>query len=246
MIDLIRILLFLVVLSAVLLLAKSWRGLAHRPWRMALSSVPAVTKRLFGRAQSRLTPAVAVLIAANVAMFVIEIMQGGSTNPRTLHRLGQLEPAAVRFYGEYWRLFTALFLHYGILHLVVNLYALSVIGPGLERTIGPLRFTLCYLIAGLGSSAGVVLLREMRGTGADQLVGASGCVMGLVGVWAGLLLRDRDAPLARHRLRNLALIVALQTAFDLSTPQVSMTAHLSGLTTGILLGLCIPPGRFDS
>lgn len=185
------------------------------------------------------TRAVAIVMILNVLMFLVETTQGGSTNPDTLHRLGELDPAAVWFNREYWRLFTALFLHYGALHLVVNLYALFVIGPGLERAIGSLRFTFCYVIAGLGSSLGVVLLRAIRATGADHLVGASGCVMGLVGVWAGLLLRDRHAPFAQHRLRNIMLIVALQTAFDLATPQISMTAHLSGLATGVLLGLLI-------
>ena len=77
-----------------------------------------------------------VFIALNVAMFVAELMLGGSTNPATLHRLGALEPGPVRFAGEYWRLLTSLFLHYGLLHLVFNLYALFIIGPGLERAIG--------------------------------------------------------------------------------------------------------------
>lgn len=197
------------------------------------------------RREKLLTRAVAIVMIANVLMFLVELMQGGSTNPDTLHRLGELEPAAVWLNREYWRLFTALFLHYGVLHLVVNLYALFVIGPGLERAIGSFRFIFCYIIAGLDSSAGVVLLRAIRVTSADQLVGASGCVMGLVGVWAGLLLRDRHAPFAQHRLRNIIFIVAMQTAFDLLTPQVSMTAHLSGLATGVFLGLLIAPRRVE-
>jgi rhomboid protease GluP len=73
----------------------------------------------------------------------------------------------------------------------------------------------------------------------EQLVGASGCVMGLVGVWAGLLLRHRDAPLAGRRLKNILVIVAIQTAFDLSTPQISMAAHMGGLVTGVFLGLIL-------
>lgn len=197
----------------------------------------------FGQTSTRLTPAVLALIAVNVAMFLIEVTHGGSTNPATLHRLGQLEPWSVRYHGEYWRMFTALFLHYGPLHLAFNLYALWVIGPGLERAIGAWRFLFCYVIAGLGSSAGVVLLRVFRMTSAEQLVGASGCVMGIVGVWVGTLLRQHETPLAGRRLRNILLIVLVQTAFDLSTPQISMAAHLCGLTTGVFLGLLITPDR---
>jgi rhomboid protease GluP len=188
---------------------------------------------------------VLVFIVINVAMFLLEVKMGGSTSGVTLHRLGALEPWAVRLGGEYWRMLTALFLHYGPLHLIFNLYALLVIGPGLERIIGSVRFATYYLLAGLGSSAGVLLLRWSNRS-PEQLVGASGCVMGIVGVWAGYLIRHRHEPFAGRRLRNIALIIAVQTAFDLSTPQVSMAAHVSGLITGVVLGLLISPRRSGS
>jgi rhomboid protease GluP len=197
----------------------------------------------FGSETTRPTLVVLIFITLNIAMFIAEVRFGGSTNPLTLHRLGALEPWAVRYGSEYWRMLTALFLHFGPLHLIFNLYALFVIGPGLERIIGPVRFALYYLLAGLGSSAGVLLLRLNDFSRPEQLVGASGCVMGVVGVWAGYLLRHRDEPFAGRRLRNIVLIVAIQTAFDLSTPQISMAAHLSGLVTGVLLGLLISPRR---
>jgi rhomboid protease GluP len=193
----------------------------------------------FGSENLRPTTAVAIFIVLNIAMFVAELMLGGSTNPLTLHRLGALEPWPVRYGGEYWRLLTALFLHYGPLHLVFNLYALFVIGPGLERAIGLIRFGAYYLLTGLGSSLGALLLRFFDFSRPEQLVGASGCVMGIVGVWAGYLLRNRHQPLAGQRLKNIVLIVLIQTVFDLSTPQISMAAHLSGLLTGLALGLLV-------
>jgi len=195
----------------------------------------------FGSETGRPTVAVLCFIALNIAMFVAEVKLGGSTNAFTLHRLGALEPWAVRYGGEYWRMLTSLFLHFGPLHIAFNLYALFVIGPGLERIIGSARFAVCYLLAGLGSSAGVLLLKWSDKAQPEQLVGASGCVMGIVGVWAGYLLRHRSEPFAGRRLKNIVLIVAIQTAFDLSTPQISMAAHLSGLVTGVVLGLLIAP-----
>jgi membrane associated rhomboid family serine protease len=186
-------------------------------------------------------PAVAALILLNLAAFVFEIAHRNWQEPIGLHRLGALEPYAVLVNHEYWRLFTALFLHYDYLHLLFNLFALYVLGPPLERAIGALRFCSCYLISGLGSSIGVVALTVIHVAHADQLVGASGCIMGIVGAWAGFLLRHRHAPLARQRLGNILMIVAIQTAFDLSTPQVSMSAHLCGLITGFFLGLVISP-----
>jgi rhomboid protease GluP len=115
----------------------------------------------------------------------------------------------------------------------------------LERIIGSVRFATCYLLAGLGSSAGVLILR-WSSRSPEQLVGASGCVMGIVGVWAGYLIRHRHEPFAGRRLRNIVLIIAIQTAFDLSTPQVSMAAHMSGLISGLLLGLLISPRKTNS
>ncbi|MFN2623146.1 MAG: rhomboid family intramembrane serine protease [Chthoniobacterales bacterium] len=195
----------------------------------------------FGSETGRPTAAVLCFIALNLAMFVAEVKLGGSTSALTLHRLGALEPWAVRYGGQYWRMLTSLFLHFGPLHIAFNLYALFVIGPGLERIIGSVRFALYYLLAGLGSSAGVLILKWSELSRPEQLVGASGCVMGIVGVWAGYLLRHRSEPFAGRRLKNIVLIVAIQTAFDLSTPQISMAAHLSGLVTGVMLGLLIAP-----
>jgi membrane associated rhomboid family serine protease len=195
------------------------------------------------RRQWRLTnaPAVLTLIIMNIAAFLSEISFGNWTDPQALHRMGALEPDAVVVGGEYWRLFTALFLHGGFAHLGFNLFALYVLGPPLERLFGAIRFAICYLISGLGSSAGVVVLTVLGLAHVGQLVGASGCVMGIVGAWAGFLLRHRHAPRAKQRLANIVMIVLIQTAFDLSTPQVSMAAHLCGLITGFVLGLLLAP-----
>jgi membrane associated rhomboid family serine protease len=186
-------------------------------------------------------PAVLVFIFLNILAFLVELARGGLSDPNVLHRLGALDPESVIIDHEYWRLLTALFLHYGAAHLLFNLFALYVLGPALERTIGSVRFSLCYLISGLGSTSGVIALTLMRLVRPAELVGASGCVMGIVGAWAGFLLRHRHAPRAKERLLNILLIVAIQFAFDISTPQVSMAAHLCGLVTGLLVGLAIAP-----
>jgi rhomboid protease GluP len=196
---------------------------------------------VFGSGTIRPTTAVLIFIVLNIGMFIAELMLGGSKNPLTLHRLGAMEPWAIRYGNEYWRLLTALFLHYGPLHIIFNLYALLIIGPGLERAIGSVRFAGYYLLCGLGSSVGALLWRFYDFNRPEQLVGASGCVMGIVGVWAGFLLRHRHEPLAGRRLMNILLIVLIQTAFDIFTPQISMAAHLSGLMTGLALGLLVGP-----
>jgi membrane associated rhomboid family serine protease len=194
------------------------------------------------RNQLRITPAVLFLILVNILVFLFEMAAGGWNDFNVLHRIGALEPYAV-VQGEYWRLFTALFLHGGFLHIGFNLFALYILGPPLERAMGTMRFAVCYLISGLASGVGVVALTVIGLIQVTQLIGASGCIMGIVGAWAGFLLRHHHAPLARQRLANIALIVAIQIAFDLSTPQVSMASHLCGLIAGFFLGLMLAPPR---
>ena len=190
-------------------------------------------------------PIVVVLIVLNIAVFGIELWRGALANPIILHRLGALDFAAVIGRGEFWRLIAALFLHYNLIHLAFNLFALYVLGPPLERAIGPLRFAACYLISGIGSTGGVVLLTLAKILQPAELVGASGCVMGIVGASAGFLLRHRHIWHARRRLLNILLIIAIQIAFDISTPQVSTSAHLCGLVTGFVLGLAVSPRRMS-
>lgn len=186
-------------------------------------------------------PAVFLLIVLNVAVYLIELHREALSNPIVLHRLGALDFLAVINKGEFWRLFAALFLHFNPVHLIFNLLALYVIGPPLEKIIGFIQFTGCYLIAGTGSTIGVVLLTLARIIQPAVLVGASGCIMGIVGVWAGFLLRHRHTWQAKQRLLNIMMIIVVQVIFDVLTPQVSTSAHLCGLITGFVLGLAVRP-----
>ena len=125
-----------------------------------------------------ISPVVLALILLNAAAFLIEILFGGPENPLTLYRLGELDTISVLYAHQHWRLFTALFLHYGMVHLAFNMFALLVLGPPLERQIGAIAFAVCYLLSGLGSSISVVLLAKLRLLPPLELVGASGCIMG--------------------------------------------------------------------
>ena len=217
--------------------ATSLRGVPSAPRADPASEA----NRTPGGPHFRQAPVVLTLILLNVAAFLFEISFGDWNDPEVLHQIGALEPFSVVVRGEYWRLLTALFLHGGFAHLLFNVFALYVLGPPLERSIGAVRFAFCYLLSGLASSAGVVFLTVFGLVQVAQLVGASGCIMGIVGAWAGFLLRHRHAPHAKQRLANIFMIIVIQTAFDLSTPQVSMTAHLCGLVAGFFLGLVLAP-----
>ena len=178
------------------------------------------------------------LVLLNLGVFAWENARGGSENLRTLMRMGALWSPAVLAGRQWYRLVTALFLHFGPVHLVLNLFGLVVIGPWVEKTLGHARYAVVYLVAGVGSMAAVVGFIHWGWMHEEVLVGASGAIMGLVGATGSLLTlgwrRDRSR-LAARRLRGIVLIVILQVAFDLTTPQVSFAAHATGLLVGSLV-----------
>src|SRR5438874_10959912 len=85
-----------------------------------------------------------LLVAANVAVFVLEVFKGGSTNPLTLLRLGAAELWAIRG-GQWWRILSANFLHFGVTHLVINMASLLIVGPFVEQTLGRIGYALLYI-----------------------------------------------------------------------------------------------------
>jgi rhomboid protease GluP len=194
---------------------------------------------------SRRALATQILIAANVCMFLVEIYKGASfrgdnADDNILFQLGALYPHAIRD-GQWWRLVTPLFLHYGALHLAMNMCGLWLLGPFTEFVLGFWRYMLVYLLAGVGSSAMVLLVSLAMGK-FELLVGASGAIMGIVGAMGALMLRGwlrERAHVARRRLIAVVMIVVTQTILDFVIPNVSMTAHLSGAIIGFLATMVV-------
>lgn len=178
------------------------------------------------------------LIALNVSAYGAELASGGGENMEVLFRLGALWARAVVDEGQWQRLVSAMFLHYGIVHLGMNMIGLAIIGPWVERRMGRVRYAVVYLAGGIGSMAAVVWFIRRGWMPEELLVGASGAIMGLIGAYAALLAlgwRRERSSLAARRLRGVALIVVAQIVFDVTNPQVSFAAHMSGLACGALL-----------
>jgi rhomboid protease GluP len=182
--------------------------------------------------------AVLALIVVNTLVYGLEWVVGDPTSDETLYRMGALLSTAVLEGHEGWRLFSCLFLHYGAVHLVMNMLGLWVLGPFVEHALGRARWLFVYLGAGLGGSVVLTVLPALHLGRAELCVGASGSIMGLVGATMAIMLRGllrEKAVVAKRRLLSLGLVVGLQTVFDLATPEVSFTAHASGLVTGLIL-----------
>ncbi|MGB7414526.1 MAG: rhomboid family intramembrane serine protease, partial [Thermosynechococcaceae cyanobacterium] len=188
-------------------------------WSEDLNATP---KQQLGPVSLVRSPVTLTLIGLNVIMFLIEVQRGGSTDPYTLYQLGALVPADV-VAGAWWRLLAATFLHFGVMHLAFNMLALAVLGPFVEQQLGTVRFSIMYLAAGVGSMLTLTILVMQGLSPTEFAVGASGAVMGVIGAEAAILLTQwRRSRIAQQRLQRIFLIVALQTFFDITTPQISL------------------------
>src|SRR5262249_33700911 len=155
-------------------------------------------------------------------------------------------PAVVPPHGQWWRLITASFLHFGPAHLAFNMLTLVVVGLWVEAAIGHWRTLVVYLMAGIGSSAAVLLIVRHGWLDNQLFAGASGPFSGRVGAHIVMLahgwrrLRSRRAA---ERLAGFAAIILLQAVFDLSVPQVSFSAHADGLAIGLALTAVLMVGH---
>ncbi|HYS83231.1 MAG TPA: rhomboid family intramembrane serine protease [Anaeromyxobacteraceae bacterium] len=179
----------------------------------------------------RRSPATTVLLLALVAVFLLS-----AADPELVARFAKVD-RRVRA-GEWWRLFTASFLHGGLLHLGVNALALSAIGPTVEQLYGRVRFALIFLFGGaVGFAASTLFVRQPS-------LGASAGLFALLGVLLGYAVRQRRrlAPGARRAMiQEILMVAGLNLAFGLMVPFVDNAAHAGGFGGGLALGMVLRP-----
>ncbi len=181
-----------------------------------------------------------ILIFLNVAVFVIgAVAFGGSVfgGARGLIYLGGVVGPSFQVVGDptiytgiddgaYYRLFSAMFLHVGIIHLALNMYALWVLGRSLEAALGPIRFGALYLLSGLGGNVACYIFSPNVPS-----VGASTSIYGLFAAYFLVLKRlGRDAT-------SVIPIIVINIVLTFTIPGISIAGHLGGLVTGAVAGL---------
>ena len=178
------------------------------------------------------------LILANVAYYIVLSVKGNPLDEAFMYRMGALYWPAILEGHEYWRLFTAMFMHFGIIHLLSNMLYLILVGYRLERTPGHVRFILLYLISGLAASLISVLFYWI--TKQDAVcAGASGAVYGLLGGMLVLTIRNRDRNVIRASLPRMIFIVLFIVWSSTASEGVDGAAHIGGFAVGALLGLTL-------
>ncbi len=172
------------------------------------------------------------LIVINVIVFALS-----SLYPSLLDAGGQYNQLVLQ--GQYWRLFTAMFLHLNILHIGFNMLSLFFVGRAVEVFYGKWRYLALYLLSGL---AGGILFLFTAGSG-GAAVGASGAIFGVFGALGVFYIVNRKSlgAYGRGAIGNWLFWIGLNLVFGLTNTDIALTAHIGGLIAGMLLAFVLVP-----
>lgn len=197
---------------------------------LAVSDTPKLTLKDWFRSVT------GILIALNVLVYLLMVLRGLSAfdpSADSVLKWGA-DYGPLTLHGQWWRMLVSTFLHFGLIHLLFNMYVLFSIGVFMESLAGRVPFIVLYLVCGLGGSAASLAWHP-----SVVSAGASGAIFGLYGALLGFLVRHRGSIPAESlaSLRKGALtFIGYNLLFGLR-PGVDMSAHLGGLATGFALGL---------
>jgi membrane associated rhomboid family serine protease len=184
-----------------------------------------------------------------VLAFGVQILYNATDNARGFVALGALYSPLLE-QGEWWRLLSAQFLHWGAMHLFFNMMGLWFLGPLVESMLGSMRYVMAYIASGVGGMAIALVLTYLFYPGdASLMLGASASVLGMVGLQGAIALkalRRSGSLAAKAQLAAMTQIVVLQAIFDFMVPEVSSTAHLGGAAVGFMLGMLMKLRTPDS
>jgi len=137
--------------------------------------------------------------------------------------------------GEWWRLFSAMFLHAGLIHLAFNGYALYIVGGVVEQELGRWRMVALYLVTGFCSSVASYAIAAP----VIPSVGASGAIFGLFGVFFAYNYQRRHLAFYAARMRSMGTLIVINLILTFTIPGIDWRGHVGGLTTGIIGGLAV-------
>ena len=171
------------------------------------------------------------LILINIIIFILMyIFGGGSTDIPTLYKFGAITKVSVVGFHEYYRIITAAFLHIGILHLAVNMYALRILGMQVENFFGHYKFGVIYLYSAIfGSLMSLIFMSD-----SSIAAGASGAIFGLLGAMLYFGYHYRSY-LGNSLLIQIFPIILLNLFIGFSISGIDSAAHIGGLIGGLLI-----------
>ena len=189
-----------------------------------------------GRALRGGVSATNALLVAIAIPFVIEVILGGpqalfSPSPEILFDMGAMQPIAVAD-GQFWRLFTAMFLHVGLLHIALNAYFFWLFGRMVEASFGKTWMVLIYVVAGFLASVASYAFGPVT----TLAVGASGAISGVFGAFIAYNYRRRQHAMNAANLRMALTVIVLNAVIAIGYSSIDWRAHVGGLVAGFALG----------
>jgi rhomboid protease GluP len=172
------------------------------------------------------------LILANVAAYAFIAIHGGPSERNPYYVAGMLYGPAVLQNGQWYRIVTGAFLHGGLAHIAINMFALFQLGSFVENVLGPWRMFLIYAISLVGGGLAVVYFDPQNPT-----VGASGAIFGLFG--ALFAIGVRLGKRGRSLISQTIPILIINLVFTFAVPFISKAGHLGGLLSGFVAGLVL-------
>ena len=181
-----------------------------------------------------------LLIAANILLWLLETAAGGSGNIDVAMKFGALYTPYVMQYGQWWRIVTSMFLHFGIDHLASNMISLGAIGPYAEWYYGKAGMLFLYFAGGISGNL-LTIAVENRSGDYGISAGASGAIFGLVSIFIIFALTPGLRRIFPMKRVILAIVLMLLPGFY--DHSISMTAHAGGLLGGSVMALVLLPLR---
>lgn len=175
------------------------------------------------------------LVAVNMLVFLLFEVLGSNLDTMFMLEHGAMFTPYLLVQTEWYRLFTSMFLHFGIRHLLNNMLLLYVLGDYLEKYLGRVKFLLLYVIAGVGANivSGIVCLWQN-----DVVVsaGASGAVFGILGGLLGVILRNKGR-VENLTIKKMTVMAVLSLYYGFVSEGVDNVAHVTGLILGFVLAM---------
>jgi membrane associated rhomboid family serine protease/cytochrome c-type biogenesis protein CcmH/NrfG len=195
----------------------------------------------------RVPPVTRAIIGLNALVYLAMGLSGVSwTEPSVVNAIRWgADFGPLTFSGEWWRQFTSIFVHFGIIHILLNMWCLWNLGSALEPLMGPVGFSLTYLFSGLAASAASLAWNPWRAS-----AGASGAIFGLAGAFVTFLLLKKlpiEKSLVQKNLRSMGFFIFYNLLFGAANSHIDNSAHLGGLVAGFILGALVPvAARFSA
>ncbi|MDY5022737.1 MAG: rhomboid family intramembrane serine protease [Blautia sp.] len=178
-------------------------------------------------------PITALLIFFNLLVFMITEITGSSLDTAHMVKCGASFAPYIVEEGQIYRIFTCMFLHFGMTHLANNMVVLFVLGQRLEPVLGKIRFLLVYFLGGIGGNI-ISLYLEIKRRDLTVSAGASGAVFALMGGMIYVLIRHKGR-VKDLTARKIMIMVFFSLYFGFTSSGVDNAAHIGGLICGFLV-----------